>query len=173
MTDAAVHNARAPSDPPLVELREIEKAYGGVAVLRQARFRVGQGEIHGLVGENGAGKSTLMKILAGEVSRDAGQILWSGQTARIHTRGDAARLGINMIHQELNLARHLTVGENIFLGHEPQRRGLLDRTREAAEARASLGELGFDLDPLMPLRKLSLAERQLVEIARAVARATR
>ena len=173
MTDAAVPHTRARTDPPLVELRDIDKAYGGVLVLKRAHFRVSPGEIHGLVGENGAGKSTLMKILAGEVARDGGQILWSGDTARITSRRDAARLGISMIHQELNLAPHLTVAENIFLGHEPQRRGLLDRAREVAEARTSLEGLGFDLDPLTPVRKLSPAQRQLVEIARAVARAMR
>lgn len=173
MMDAAVRGESALSNQALVELRDIEKAYGGVPVLKHARFRLTAGEIHGLVGENGAGKSTLMKILAGEVERDAGQILWSGQTPRIHTRKDAAQLGINMIHQELNLAPHLTVAENIFLGHEPRRRGLLDQAREAADARTALEELGFDLDPLTPVRKLSPAQRQLVEIARAVARATR
>jgi len=173
MTDAAVLGARGPSNQLLVELRDIEKAYGGVAVLKRANFSLGPGEIHGLVGENGAGKSTLMKILAGEVPRDTGQILWSGQTARIHTRKDAAQLGINMIHQELNLAPHLTVAENLFLGHEPRRRGMLDRAREAADARTSLEGLGFDLNPLTAVRKLSPAQRQLVEIARAVARATR
>jgi len=173
MTDAAVPGARAPSNQPLVEPRDIEKAYGGVPVLKRANFRLEPGEIHGLVGENGAGKSTLMKILAGEVVRDAGQVLWSGQTARIHSRKDAAQLGINMIHQELNLAPHLTVAENIFLGHEPRRRGMLDRGREAADARTALEGLGFDLNPLTLVRKLGLAQRQLVEIARAVARATR
>ena len=173
MTEATVSGERAPSNQPLVELRDIEKAYGGVPVLRRAYFRLAPGEIHGLVGENGAGKSTLMKILAGEVVRDAGQILWSAEAARINTRSDAARLGINMIHQELNLAPHLTVAENIFLGHEPRRRGLLDRAREVSDTRTSLEGLGFDLDPLTPVRKLSPAQRQLVEIARAVARATR
>ena len=173
MTEATVSGERAPSNQPLVELRDIEKAYGGVPVLKRAHFRLAPGEIHGLVGENGAGKSTLMKILAGEVVRDAGQILWSAEAARINTRSDAARLGINMIHQELNLAPHLTVAENIFLGHEPRRRGLLDRAREVSDTQSSLEELGFDLNPRTPVRKLSPAQRQLVEIARAVARATR
>jgi len=173
MTDPAVPGGRAPSNPPVVELRDIEKAYGGVPVLKGAHLRVDVGEIHGLVGENGAGKSTLMKILAGEVVRDDGQILWLGQTVNIQARSDAAELGITMIHQELNLAPHLTVAENIFLGREPQRRGLIDRSREVAEARTSLEALGFDLNPLTPVRKLSLAQRQLVEIARAVARTTR
>ena len=173
MKDPAVRDGRSLSNPPLVELRKIDKSYGGVKVLKRAHFRVDTGEIHGLVGENGAGKSTLMKILAGEVTRDAGEILWLGEPAGIQTRKDADRLGITMIHQELNLAPHLTVAENIFLGHEPRRQGLLARAREVAEARASLDRLGFDLNPTTTVRKLSTAQRQLVEIARAVARTAR
>ncbi|MFB3920606.1 MAG: sugar ABC transporter ATP-binding protein [Terriglobia bacterium] len=173
MTNAAVSDTSAPSNRTLVELRDIEKAFGGVPVLKRVHFRLAAGEIHGLVGENGAGKSTLMKILAGELSRDAGQILWLGAAVRLHDRAEAARLGINMIHQELNLVPHLTVAQNLFLGHEPRRRGVIDRKREAADARASIEGLGFDLDPTTPVRKLSPAQRQLVEIARAVARATR
>jgi ribose transport system ATP-binding protein len=161
------------SRPALVELRQITKSYGGVPVLKGARLCVGAGEIHGLVGENGAGKSTLVKILAGEVARDAGEVCWRGQFPPLASRADADRLGITMIHQELNLAPHLTVAENMFLGHEPGRAiGAIDRRREASEAQASLERLGFDLDPRTPLRRLSQAQRQLVEIARAVVRAT-
>src|SRR5881628_960423 len=157
----------------LVELREISKSYGGVPVLKRARLAVGAGEIHGLVGENGAGKSTLVKILAGEVPRDGGEVRWEGQFPPLASRADAERLGITMIHQELNLAPHLTVAENIFLGHEPARGGLIDRAREISETVALLSNLGFDLDARAPVRRLGLAQRQLVEIARAVARATR
>ncbi len=159
--------------PLLVEIRQIRKSYGGVTVLKGARLTVGAGEIHGLVGENGAGKSTLVKILAGEVPRDGGEVRWLGQPTRLISRTEAARLGITMIHQELSLASHLTVAENIFLGHEPTRSGLIDRHRELAEARIVLDRLGFNLDPRMSVRRLSLAQRQLVEIARAVAYAKR
>lgn len=160
-----------------MELRQIDKSYGGVQVLKRARLTVAQGEIHGLIGENGAGKSTLVKILAGEVGRDSGEVSWLGQSPPLDCRADADRLGITMIHQELNLAPHLTVAENIFLGHEPVGRGrvpgTIDRRREGAEARASIERLGFDLDPRTPVRRLSPAQKQLVEIARAVVRARR
>lgn len=158
---------------PLVELRQIRKSYAGVPVLRDAHLSLEVGEIHGLVGENGAGKSTLVKILAGEVARDGGEVHWLGRRQHLSSRSDADRLGITMIHQELNLAPHLTVAENIFLGHEPTRRGQIDREREVSEARAHLQRLEFDLDPRTPVRRLGLARRQLVEIARAVVRATR
>src|SRR5438094_6709531 len=159
----------------LVELREISKSYGGVPVLKRARLAVGAGEIHGLVGENGAGKSTLVKILAGEVPRDGGEVRWEGQFPPLASRADAERLGITMIHQELNLAPQLTVAENIFLGHEPAGRAprTIDRRREVWEARRPLERLEFDRDPHTPVRRLSPAQKQLVEIARAVVRATR
>lgn len=173
MADLAVSNASISSSLPLVELRAITKSYGGVPVLKGAHMRVAPGEIHGLVGENGAGKSTLVKILAGEVRREGGEIIWRGEAPPMVARAESERLGITMIHQELNLAPHLNVAENIFLGHELSRRGVIDRGKEVSEARASLQRLGFSLDPRARVRNLSPAEQQLVEIARAVVRATR
>src|SRR5712692_6442 len=172
MADSTNSPATTPLPGLLVEMRAIQKSYAGVAVLKDARLTVARGEIHGLVGENGAGKSTLVKILAGEVARDAGDVVWLAQPVRLASRAEAERLGISMIHQELNLAPHLTVAQNIFLGHEPTRGGLIDRRREIAEAERSLHELGFHLDPRALTGRLSLAQRQLVEIARAVVRAT-
>ena len=176
MTEPDLSRKEPISSPRLVELRNVRKSYGGVAVLRGAHLRVEAGEILGLVGENGAGKSTLMKILGGEVRRDEGQVDWLGAPAKLDSRAEAERLGITMIHQELNLAPHLSVAENIFLGHEPKHQmvpGIVDRARETSDARESLEELGFDLDPRTPVRFLSQARRQLVEIARAVVRARR
>ncbi len=176
MTDVPLSSPALSSAPPLAELRDIDKSYGGVPVLKCARLTVSVGEIHGLVGENGAGKTTLVKILAGEVPHDGGEIAWLGEPVSLATRTDSDRLGISMIHQELNLAPHLTVAENIFLGHEPSRArlpGTIDRRREVSEARSSLEQLGFDLDPATPVGRLGPAERQLVEIARAVLRAKR
>jgi ribose transport system ATP-binding protein len=154
----------------LLEMRDIGKSYGAAQVLKNAHFRLATGEIHGLVGENGAGKSTLVKILAGEVARDAGEIVWEGRALPIHSRRDAERLGVTMIHQELNLAPHLTVAQNVLLGHEPSRAGILSPRREVEQAREALARLGFDLDPGAPVRRLGPARRQLVEIARAVVR---
>lgn len=173
MADFTGPRAATESSPELVELRQIEKSYGGVPVLKKAHLAVRAAEIHGLVGENGAGKSTLVKILAGEVVRDRGEVYWLGAPTPLASRSDAAQLGITMIHQELNLAPHLTVAQNIFLGHEPTRGGRIDRPREVSEARKHLEGLGFDLDSRTPVGRLSPAQRQLVEIARAVVRATR
>ena len=163
--------------PPLVEMREIRKSFGGVPVLKGVRFSVRPAEIMGLVGENGAGKSTLVKILSGEVTREGGEIHWSGVPIALGSRADASRLGIALIHQELNLAPHLSVAENIFLGCEPasSRRWSLfiNHQAEVGEVGASLEKLGFDLDPRAQVRRLSTAQRQLVEIARAVIRAQR
>jgi ribose transport system ATP-binding protein len=154
-------------------MRQIQKSYGGVRILKGAHLSVGLGEIHGLVGENGAGKSTIVKIVAGEVAREAGKIEWLGASVPLESRAEAERLGITMIHQELNLAPHLTVAQNLFLGHEPGRRGSIDRSREVSEARRHLERLEFDLDPQTPVRRLGPAQRQLVEIARAVVRTAR
>jgi ribose transport system ATP-binding protein len=157
----------------LVVMRQIEKSYGGVRILKGAHLNVGVGEIHGLVGENGAGKSTMVKILAGEVAREAGEIHWRGKSVPLESRAEAERLGITMIHQELNLAPHLTVAQNLFLGHEPRRGGCVERSREVSEARRHLERLDFDLDPQTPVRRLGPAQRQLTEIARAVVRTAR
>lgn len=161
------------SGPPLAELRSIQKSYSGVPVLKGVHLAIRPGEILGLVGENGAGKSTVAKILAGEIPRDGGEVLWQGAAVTLGSRADAERLGISLIHQELNLAPHLTVAENIFLGHEPSRNGLIDRGREVSDTQASLAKLEFDLNPRTPVCRLGPAQRQLVEIARAVVRSER
>ena len=107
--------------PPLVEMEHISKSFPGVRALDDCRFDLRAGEVHALVGENGAGKSTLMKILAGVYSRDTGEIRFKGQPVNIPSPHAAQRLGISIIHQELNLMPHLTVAQNIFIGREPRR----------------------------------------------------
>ena len=176
MSDPQPASTEHGSPTSLIEMQNIQKVYGGNLVLKGARLSVSAGEVLGLVGENGAGKSTLMKILGGEVARDGGEVFWESAPANLNSRAEAERLGITMIHQELNLAPHLSVAENIFLGHEPGSRfipGTIDRLRELSDTRESLRRLGFDLDPRTPVRRLSLARRQLVEIARAVVRTQR
>ncbi len=155
---------------PILELRGICKHFGGVAALGGVDFDLRAGEIHALLGENGAGKSTLIKILGGIHVPDAGEIRVSGEPTAIRNVVDADRLGIRLIHQELSLAPNLSVAENIFLGREPTRFGLLDRTRLFAEAEALRNELGLPEigDVRARVATLSVAQQQLVEIARAL-----
>jgi ribose transport system ATP-binding protein len=157
---------------PLLTLAHITKAFSGVTVLDDVHFDVVGGEVHALVGENGAGKSTLMKIVTGAYQADQGQMLWKGQPVKLENPRQAHELGISIVHQELMLVPPLSVGENIFLGRHPTRRALFDwvRWRDIHErAKTLLEELGHDIDPKRPVSELSIAEQQLVEIARALA----
>ena len=154
----------------LLSLEHVRKSFGGVQALRDGNLEVRQGEVHLLMGENGAGKSTLMKIVAGMYQRDAGQMLWRGQPVSFTRPSEAAAQGIAMVHQESLLAPHLTVAENIFLGHESasafgwvDRRALLDRAAQVISAN------GFRLDPAARVASLTPAGKQLVEICRAIA----
>ena len=155
---------------PLLELRGIRKHFGGVVALGGVDLDLRAGEIHALLGENGAGKSTLIKILGGIHAPDAGEIFVAGERAVIRDVGEAERLGIRLIHQELSLAPNLSVAENIFLGREPGRCGLLDRRRIFAQAEALRDELGLREigDVRARVGGLSVAQQQLVEIARAL-----
>lgn len=156
------------SQPPALEMLHISKSFPGVQALKDVSFVAFAGEVHALMGENGAGKSTLMKILAGAYTADSGEIRVFGRPVRISNPVDARRVGINLIYQELNLARNLTVAENIFMGVEPSRGGLIDRKSMHAAAREVLQQLGASFTPDTPLARLSIAEGQLVEIARAL-----
>jgi ABC-type sugar transport system ATPase subunit len=157
---------------PLLSLRGVIKRYGGVVALAGVDFDLRAGEIHALLGENGAGKSTLIKVLGGIVRPDAGTIELDGWQVEVRDAAEADRLGIRLIHQELSLAPNLSVAENILLGHEPARLGvLIDRRRLDAQAGALVAEL--DMPEIGPVRalvgSLSVARQQLVEIARALA----
>ena len=154
---------------PLVEMQGITKAFGPVRVLEGVDFTLLPGEVHALMGENGAGKSTLIKILAGIHRPDAGSIRVDGQTVEIGSVADAERAGIAVIHQELNLIPELSVAENLFLGHEPARLGLLHRRAMRERARDWLTRVGLEALPVdTPVRRLSVGQQQLVEIARAL-----
>lgn len=157
-------------------MRGISKSFAGNSVLAGVNLAAAAGEVHALVGENGAGKSTLMKILAGVYQPDAGETLIEGRAVRFSRPGDALAHGIAMIYQELSLAPHLTVAENIYLGREPLRfaaAGILNRRELNERATALLKEYGFKLDARAEVRRLSAADRQLVEIARASLEARR
>ncbi|HYT67299.1 MAG TPA: sugar ABC transporter ATP-binding protein [Vicinamibacterales bacterium] len=152
------------------EMRGIRKAFGATVALDGVDLAVAPGEICGLVGQNGAGKSTLMAILAGALRPDAGTMSIGGRPYAPRSPIEARRAGVAMIYQELSLAPHLSVMENILLGAEPTRFGLVDYARMRTIARGALAELGHtDIDPDAPVASLSVAAQQLVEIARAIA----
>jgi ribose transport system ATP-binding protein len=154
----------------LLEARQVSKAFPGVQALQKVNLRLGRGEVLAVVGENGAGKSTLMKILAGVEQADSGDVLLDGAPVSIATVHAAERLGIVLIHQELNLADNLDVAGNVFLGREPRRGGflaLLDR-RIYAETEPILRRVGLDCSPRTRVADLPVGQQQLVEIARAL-----
>jgi ribose transport system ATP-binding protein len=158
--------------PPVLEMRGIRKAFPGVVALDGVDLTLQPGDVHMLLGENGAGKSTLMKILSGAYQKDAGDIRIKGEPAEIRSPGDALALGIRVIYQELNLIPHLSVAENIFLGELPTRgflRGIVDWRALHDVTSQRLADLGLSLDPRTRVSRLSLAQRQMVEIAKALA----
>jgi len=160
--------------PPALAMHGISKAFAGNYVLQDVDLELRGGEVHALVGENGAGKSTLMKILNGVYKRDRGSIRISGRDLEISSPHDARRAGISMIFQEHTLAPHLTVAENIFLGAEPAGpAGILNNGETVRRAQAVLDRHGFALDPRTRVSALTTAEKQMVEIARALMSATR
>ena len=155
-----------------LEMRNITKDYPGVRALEDVSFDVRAGEVHALVGENGAGKSTLMKILAGAETRDTGQILIEGSPAQITTPQEAMGLGVSIIYQEFNLVPFMTAAENIFLGREPRAvvPGFVNFRRMYAEAQEIVDKLGVRLDVHTPINRLSVAQQQMVEVAKATSR---
>lgn len=154
---------------PLLQLVGISKGFPGVQALSGVSFDLHPGEVHALMGENGAGKSTLIKILCGVQPQDEGEIILDGKAVTIASPVHAHELGISPVHQELHLEPYLSVAENIFLGRQPTNRlGLIDKRRMLAESHRILNELGVALDPAATVGRLSIAERQVVAIARAV-----
>ena len=154
---------------PRLRMAGVRKSFGATVALKNVSFEVEPAEVHALIGENGAGKSTLMKILSGAYHPDGGQIELDGQPFVPRDPLHARRSGIAMIYQELTLAPHLTVEESILLGEEPHRFGWLNRSRRRALAHQALGELHHDNIQLdAPVNQLTIAEQQIVEIARAL-----
>jgi ribose transport system ATP-binding protein len=159
--------------PPVLEMRGVRKEFPGVVALDGVDLTLNAGEVHMLLGENGAGKSTLMKILSGAYRKDAGEIRFDGRTVDIISPRAALALGIRVIYQELNLVPHLSVAENIFLGAMPARwRGIVDWSALYERTSRLLTDLGMDvtaLDPRAHVARLGMAQRQMVEIAKALA----
>lgn len=153
---------------PLLEMRGIEKRFPGTVALAGVDFSVRAGEVHCLLGENGAGKSTLMKILAGSYLPDAGEIVLAGDRLRLTNPYDGIEAGVSVIYQELDLAPDLTVAQNLFLGHSPVRGPFVRRRQRAEAARKAIARVGGTFDVDTPVGRLSIADKQLTAIARAL-----
>src|SRR5688572_20964385 len=161
--------AASPTDAPLLEVHGISKQFAGVSALRDVSLDVRPGEILGLLGENGAGKSTLLKILSGAQPPSSGTITFDGADYHPSSPDAAKRAGIVTIYQELSLIPTLSVAENIFIGRAPiGRLGLIDWRRMRRETHTHIARVGLAIDPDTPVSALSVAEQQLVEIARAL-----
>jgi ribose transport system ATP-binding protein len=156
------------SPPLLLQVQNVTKRFDGVVALSGVDLSLSAGQVVAVVGENGAGKSTLMKILAGVQLPDEGVIAIDGRPVHIDSCRTAMRLGIVLIHQELNLADNLDVGTNIFLGREPTRFGLIDKSRIDRESRQYLDMVGLDVEPTTLVKDLSIGRQQMVEIAKAL-----
>lgn len=148
----------------------IEKSFPGVRALDGVTFGVGEGSVHALMGENGAGKSTLLKILSGAYVPTAGAVSLGGRPQVFGSTADAINAGVAVIYQELHLAPELSVAENLYLGHLPNRGGWVDRRTLLDRARRQLETLGEDIDPRARVGSLSIAQRQMIEIAKALSR---
>jgi ribose transport system ATP-binding protein len=165
--------ADSASAPHILAANRVSKSFGEVPVLFSVDFDVRAGEVHALIGENGAGKSTLIKILSGIEQPTSGTIVFDGEPIRLPSNGESESLGIVVIYQELNLAEHLTVAESIFLGREWMRFGFLRRNDMLAEAQRILDGLHVSIDPNARINTLSVADKQMVEIAKAISRDAR
>ncbi|MFE7132638.1 ATP-binding cassette domain-containing protein [Streptomyces sp. NPDC057638] len=152
----------------LLRVEGVRKTFPGVVALDGVDFELRAGEVHVLLGENGAGKSTLIKVVSGAHRPDAGRLTIDGREVRLRDTRHAERLGIATIHQEFTLVPELTVAENIFLGRQPRRFGLVDRAGMEADAATLLRRVGLDVSPRTRVRELGVARLQLVEIAKAL-----
>lgn len=155
-------------DTPLLEVRKIGKQFPGVRALHEVDLTVQPAEVLSVIGENGAGKSTLMKILAGVQMPDSGQVSINGTPVTLDSVKASLDNGVALIHQELNLAENLQVGENIYLGREPNRFGFIDQKQINVDAAKVLKQIGLGVEPTTPLSDLSIGQRQMVEIAKAM-----
>src|SRR6476619_2988988 len=160
---------------PLLEMRNIVKEFPGVRALDGVSFTLAAGEFHSLVGENGAGKSTLMKVLSGvyPAGTYTGDILINDKPRQFKTVRDSEDAGVAIIFQELSLVKELTVGENIFLGKEPSRVGVINWSELYHRATKLLNDLNLPIDPRIQIGRLGIGQQQLVEIAQALSKEAR
>ncbi len=156
------------ADTALLEMRGITKAFPGVLALNHVNLQINRGKVLALVGENGAGKSTLMKILSGVHTMDAGEIFWEGQKVEIKDPLSSQLMGISIIYQELNLLNNMSIAENIFIGREIKGKLFIDKAKLHEEAQKLLDEVGLKLDTHTRVGKLSTAQKQMIEVAKAL-----
>lgn len=152
----------------ILEMRGVSKSFYGVQVLKNAQLTVRAGEVHVLLGENGAGKSTLIKVLSGAYRRESGEILLEGAPLAATTPKETLEAGISVIYQEFNLIPHLPIYENIYLGKEYCKNGLIDRAAAIRESRRYMDMIGLSVSPKTLVSKLSVAQKQMVEITKAI-----
>ena len=152
----------------ILEMKEIDKSFPGVHALDHVSFDVRKGEVHALMGENGAGKSTLMKVLTGIYSKDSGSIIYDGKEVAFTNPREAQEAGVVIVHQELNMMGHLTVAQNIFIGREYMKGGIIDDARMNAEANKLFERLNIKIDPGQTMSKLTVGKQQMCEIAKAI-----
>lgn len=152
----------------LIELKDIHKSFYGVEVLHGVNFALKSGTVHALMGENGAGKSTLMKVIAGVHTADSGKVFMNGEEVEIPSPAKARELGIAMIHQELSSELEMSVAENIYLGREPGKFGMVDYHQLYKQTEELLNSLGIHLNPKTKMKRLRMADQQMVEIAKAI-----
>jgi ribose transport system ATP-binding protein len=152
----------------ILKVEGVSKRYGGVKALNEVQFDLNRGEVHALVGENGAGKSTLIKVLGGVVYRDSGTIIYDGEEVRYNRPIEAQEAGIAIIHQELTMMPSMSVTENLFMGRMKSRFGLVNWRQLEKQARKILEQVKLPVDVYTPVRDLSISQRQMIEIAKAL-----
>lgn len=157
--------AEGTAAPSILSANRISKSFGEIPVLFSVDFDIRPGEVHAIIGENGAGKSTLIKILSGIEQPTSGTIVYDGKTVTLPPNGEAEAMGIVLIHQELNLAEHLTVADSIFLGREIKKWGFLDLNEMRRRSAEILDSLHVRVDSDARISTLSVADKQMVEIA--------
>ena len=152
----------------ILQMKDIEKRFAGVHALKSVQFELRAGEVHALMGENGAGKSTLIKVLCGIHKRDGGEVVYFGEPVQFNGIADSQKVGISVIHQELNMMNHLTVAQNMFIGREPMKGPFIDDAKMVEDAKALFDRIGVKIDPTVSLGTLTVGKQQMVEIAKAV-----
>ena len=152
----------------LLDVKSVDKKFNGVYALKGLDFSLGEGEVHGLIGENGAGKSTLMKVLTGIYQKDSGTITYKGKETEFHNTREAQDAGVVIVHQELNMIGDLTVAQNIFIGREPKKGIRVDDKKMIEDSRKLFQDLNIEIDPREKMSNLTVGKQQMCEIAKAI-----